>query len=107
MLIQQYLLSKNPIAYTGIGRSKKLRIWLPVTAYLIEHPNGKILIDTGWHSDVRTNPIKHLSPLLYMASKPKLLEEEAVNEQLKKLNIQTKDLDYVFVTHMDCIIQVA
>lgn len=58
--------SKNPIAYTGIGRSKKLRIWLPVTAYLIEHPNGKILIDTGWHSDVRTNPIKHLSPLLYM-----------------------------------------
>lgn len=94
--------SKNPIAYTGIGRSKKLRIWLPVTAYLIEHPNGKILIDTGWHSDVRTNPIKHLSPLLYMASKPKLPEGEAVNEQLKKLNIQTKDLDYVFVTHMDC-----
>lgn len=94
--------SKNPIAYTGIGRSKKLRIWLPVTAYLIEHPKGKILIDTGWNTDVRTNPIKHLSPLLYMASKPKLPDNEAVTEHLKKLNIETKDLDYVFLTHMDC-----
>lgn len=94
--------SKNPIAYTGIGRSKKLRIWLPVKAYLIEHPKGNILIDTGWHTDVRTNPIKHLSILLYMASKPRLPKGEAVNEQLKKLNIDTKYLDYVFLTHMDC-----
>lgn len=93
--------SKNPIAYTGIGRSKNIRIWLPVSAYLIEHPKGKILIDTGWHSDVRSNPIKHLSPLIYMASKPKLSEGEAVDEQLKRLNIETKDLDYVFITHMD------
>lgn len=94
--------SKNPIAYTGIGRSKKLRIWLPVTAYLIEHPKGNILIDTGWYTDVRTNPIKHLSAPLYMASKPKLPEGKAINEQLKNLNIETKDLDYVFLTHMDC-----
>lgn len=94
--------SKNPIAYTGICRSKRLRIWLPVTAYLIEHPKGKVLIDTGWHRDVRVNPIKHLSPLLYMASKPRLSEGQAVNEQLKKINIETNELDYVFVTHMDC-----
>ena len=94
--------SKNPIAYTGIGRSKKLRVWLPVTSYLIEHPKGNILIDTGWHTDVRSKPIKHLSPLLYIASKPKLPNGKAVNEQLEKLNIQTKDLDYVFLTHMDC-----
>lgn len=94
--------SKNPIAYTGIGRSSKLRIWLPVSAYLIEHPKGKVLIDTGWHTDVRKNPVKHMSAGLYMASKPKLQEGEAINEQLLKLGISTKDLDYVFLTHMDC-----
>ena len=94
--------SKNPIAYTGIGRSSKLRIWLPVSAYLIEHPNGKILVDTGWHTDVRKNPIKHMSLPLYMASKPKLPEGQGINEQLSKLGIKTKDLDYVFLTHMDC-----
>ena len=95
-------ISKNPIAYTGIGRSSKLRIWLPVSAYLIEHPKGRVLVDTGWHTDVRKNPIKHMSPALYMASKPKLPEGKAINEQLSKLGIDTKDLNYVFLTHMDC-----
>ena len=32
---------------TGIGRSWKKRLWLPVSAYLIEHPKGLILLDTG------------------------------------------------------------
>lgn len=94
--------SKNPIAYTGVGRNKKLRIWLPVSAYLIEHPKGKILIDTGWHKEVRVSPIKHMSPLLYMASKPRLPEGKAIDEQLLDMGIETKDLDYVFMTHMDC-----
>ena len=95
-------MSKNPIPYTGIGRSSNLRIWLPVSAYLIEHPKGKILIDTGWHTDVRKNPIKHMSFPLYMASKPKLQEGRAINEEIEKLGIKTKDLDFVFLTHMDC-----
>jgi hypothetical protein len=25
---------------------------LPVSAYLIEHPQGKILVDTGWHREI-------------------------------------------------------
>lgn len=95
-------ISKNPIAYTGIGRSSKLRICLPVSAYLIEHPKGKILVDTGWHTDVRKNPIKHMSAVLYMASKPKLPQGNAIDEQLSMLGIDSKDLDYLFLTHMDC-----
>ncbi|MGL4740801.1 MAG: N-acyl homoserine lactonase family protein [Sarcina sp.] len=94
--------SKNPIAYTGIGRRRKLRIWCPVSAYFIEHPKGKVLIDTGWHKDVRKHPIKHMSATLYMASKPNLPQNKAIDEQLSKLGIYPKDLDYVFLTHMDC-----
>lgn len=93
--------SRNPIAYTGLGRSKKLRIWLPVSAYLIEHPKGNVLFDTGWHSDVRSDAIKHMSFKLHIASKPKLPEEQAIDEQLAKLGVMTKDLDYVFLSHMD------
>lgn len=93
--------SKNPIAYTGVGRSRKLQIWLPVSAYLIEHPKGLILIDTGWHSDVRINQRKHMSFILNMASKARLPEGKAIDEQLLKLGINTKDLDYVFISHMD------
>lgn len=38
----------NPLAVTGLFRSKKKQMVLPVSAYLIDHPKGKILIDTGW-----------------------------------------------------------
>ena len=43
-----------------------------------------------------------MSAALYMASKPKLPEDKAIDEQLSNLGIDTKDLDYVFFTHMDC-----
>ena len=41
-------ISRNRLAYTGLLRSPKRRIWLPVKAFLIEHPQGRILVDTGW-----------------------------------------------------------
>lgn len=93
--------SRSPIAYTGIGRSKKLRKWLPVSAYLIEHPKGLILFDTGWHSDVRLDQRKHMSSRLNMASKARLLEGEAIDEHLDKLGIKPEKLEYVFISHMD------
>lgn len=93
--------SKNPLAYTGLLQNPKNRIWLPVSAYLIEHPKGLILIDTGWHSDVRINQKKHMSWKLNFASKARLPKEEAIDEQLLNLGIKPKDLDYVFISHMD------
>ena len=93
--------SRNPIAYTGLFRSKKRRILLPVSAYLIEHPKGLVLTDTGWHRDVRIDQIKHMSWKLNFASKARLPEEEAIDEQFGKLGIKPRDLDYVFLTHLD------
>lgn len=93
--------SKNPIAYTGLGRRKSLRIWLPVYAYLIEHPKGLVLFDTGWHRDVRRNQKKHMSFKLNVASKARLNEGEAVDEQLLSRGIKPEDLDYVILSHMD------
>lgn len=40
--------SLNPLDFTGLFRSKEHKIWLPVSIYLIEHPKGLILLDTGW-----------------------------------------------------------
>ena len=49
----------NPVAYTRLFRSKKHKVILPVSAYLIEHPKELILIDTGWHTDLRSDQIKN------------------------------------------------
>ena len=46
-------LFRNPLAFTGILRSAKNKVTLPVSSYLIEHPNGLILVDTGWGKTIR------------------------------------------------------
>ena len=40
------------IKASGLTTPKKDWIWLPVFSYLIEHPKGLILFDTGWHRDM-------------------------------------------------------
>ena len=92
--------SKSALAYTGLFRSAGRRIWLPVKAFLIEHPRGGILVDTGWDSAVRAHPVRTLSFPMWFASKPRLPAGAAVDEQLAALGYAPKDLD-VLMTHMD------
>lgn len=37
---------------SGVFDKRSERIWLPVSAYLITCPHGKILFDCGWHRDM-------------------------------------------------------
>lgn len=94
-------ISKNTVAYTGLFRSARRRIWLPVKAFLIEHPKGTLLVDTAWDSAVRSDPVKTLTFPMWFASKPRLPAGAAVDEQLAAAGIAPKDLDYVLMTHMD------
>jgi len=93
--------SRNPAAYTGLFRSAKRRIWLPVRAFLIECPQGVILVDTGWDSAVRARPVRTLTFPMWFASKPRLPEGAAADEQLAAAGLAPEDLDYVLMTHMD------
>lgn len=91
---------RNPLAVTGFFRGERHRVWLPVSVYLIEHPKGLILIDTGWHTEIREYQVKRKLGQLPI-SYGKLPVGEAVHEQLANLGFKTSDLDYVFVTHLD------
>lgn len=93
--------SKNPFAYTGIFRGKKHKIEVPVTAYLIEHPKGLVLVDTGWDTAIRENARKYEGFANYFASPGFLPEGEAVTEHLQRLGYQVSDVDYCILTHMD------
>ena len=42
----------NLLKASGMTTPKEEWIWLPVSVYLIEHPKGLILVDTGWHRDM-------------------------------------------------------
>ena len=100
----------NLIKASGIFGTKADRLWLPISAYLIEHPKGKILVDCGWHREMspkgeydRKAQIKSLGSLiLYLVNQGKIEKGAAIDEQLLRMGIGPEDLDYVLLTHLDC-----
>lgn len=93
--------SKNPLAFTGLFRGKKHKTSVPVRAYLIEHPEALILVDTGWDDDIRKDARASEGFFNYFASPGTLPEGEGITDQLAKLGYKTADLDYCILTHMD------
>ena len=86
----------------------KNRITLPVFTYLIEHPKGLLLVDTGWCRDISPRGVydpKAAAAVLpsQMAAlfHPFVPKGMAIHEQLADLGIQPEDLDYVLLTHLD------
>ena len=74
---------------------------LPVSVYLIEHPKGLVLIDTGWHSKyVRERPHRFFG-LLDGISTPVIQEGESIDHRLAALGLKDTDLDYLFFSHLD------
>ena len=100
----------NLLKASGMTTPKKDWIWLPVSVYLIEHPKGLILVDTGWHRDMspegvydKAAQIKSLgSRLLYNVNQGQIPLGKAVDEQLEGMGIKPADIDYVLLTHLDC-----
>ena len=100
----------NLLKASGMTTPKEDWIWLPVSVYLIEHPKGLILVDTGWHRDMspegvydKAAQIKSLgSRVLYNVNQGQIPLGEAIDEQLETMGIKPADLDYVLLTHLDC-----
>lgn len=100
----------STIKASGVFVKKSERLWLPVSAYLIECDHGKILFDCGWHRDMSPDGIfdkgaqvKSLGSLpLYVTNQGRIEKGAAINEQLAALDIRPADLDLVLLSHLDC-----
>ncbi|MBR3358420.1 MAG: N-acyl homoserine lactonase family protein [Solobacterium sp.] len=100
----------NAVKASGVFGKKEDRLWLPVSAYLIEHPKGKFLVDTGWAREMSPNgefdkkaQIKSLGSLiLYEVNQGRIGAGECIDEQLLKMGIRDSDIDAVLLTHLDC-----
>jgi len=90
----------HPMPYTGWFRPKQTRITVPVSAYLLEHPEGSVLVDTGWHTDIRTHPRAHLGWLHHSMYQGHLPDGQSVTEQLGALGIEPADLSFVVLSHL-------
>ena len=83
--------------------------WLPVSCYYIEHPKGKILVDTAWSRRMSPDGVEdkqaqigELGYFLYRINQGFTPKGQTVDEQLKAMGVNTVDLDYVLLTHLDC-----
>ena len=74
-------------------------IVMPVSSYLIVHPHGNVLFDTGIHCDALTDPAgrlgKRVAGLFSIRSKG----GEDVVSQLKGLGLQPDDIQFVVTSH--------
>ena len=84
------------------------RITLPVFTYLIEHPKGLILVDTGLCREISPQGVydpraaaavfpSRMAALLH----PVLPAGMAIHEQLAGMGLAPEDLDCVLLTHLD------
>ena len=102
--------NSNAIKASGIFGKKKDRLWLPVSAYLIEHPKGRFLVDTGWARDMspegefdKKAQIKSLGTvMLYEVNQGRIGLGQCIDEQLMAMGIRDSDIDAVLLTHLDC-----
>lgn len=76
---------KNPLAVTGLFCGADKSMILPVSAYLIEHPKGYILIDSGWHSKYTSEKPHRFFGLLDRMSTPIIKDGESIDEKTELL----------------------
>jgi N-acyl homoserine lactone hydrolase len=95
---------------SGVGRSGKARLlrtmldrnWtepLPIFAWLIEHPEGLIVVDTGETSRVAEPGYWGWHPYFRFGLKEEVAAEDEIGPQLTKLGFDPLDVRWVVLTH--------
>ena len=75
--------------------------WLPIYVWIIEHPEGLIMIDTGIPADANKRIwFPPFMPLLQRAATFQMTAEQEVGPQLGLLGIAPEDVRWVVLTHL-------
>ena len=98
----------------GDGQLAKLNIlldkhftnYLPIWVWVIEHPEGLIMVDTGENSDIN-NIDKYLANESWVhrfpfkhAAKFGITQQDEINHQFDKINLKIDDVKLIALTHL-------
>jgi N-acyl homoserine lactone hydrolase len=74
---------------------------VPVPAFLIRHPSaGAVLVDTGLHPSIATDPKENFGALAARSGKPTLAAGEDVPSQLRERGLDPGEIPIVVMTHL-------
>lgn len=74
------------------------KIQVPVGFFVVKHPKGNVLFDTG-NNDKLITDLNYWGKLATFFE-PKMTPEDAIDVQLKKIGLTPDDITYVVVSHM-------
>jgi len=75
--------------------------WLPIYAWVIEHPEGDILVDTGESAKVsQPGFLPGWHPFFRLAASFKVAADDELGPKLKKLGIAPEHIRTVVLTHL-------
>ncbi len=86
-----------PAALLLAGEEGKLTV--PVPSYLIEHPKGRVIFDTGLHVDTQTDPDRRLGRLAPFHTVGFRRGEELV-ARLATLDVAADKIDFIINSHL-------
>ena len=72
---------------------------VPVPFFLIDHPKGKVLFDTGNALEVVNNKEEHWGGVI-AAYDPVMTEEQWCVNAIKKVGVAPEDISYVILSHL-------
>ena len=87
-------IDKSALQTGGTGK-----ITVPVAFFLIKHPKGNVLFETGNNDKVITDP-SYWGPLAEMLSPESRKPDLAIDLQLDKAGVKPSDINYVILGHM-------
>src|SRR5262245_21476048 len=79
------------------GETGRLRV--PVPSFLIDHPRGRVLFDSGLHPEAGTDPAGRLGAVARYFT-VELGPEEDVGSRLAALDVDPGRIDYLVTSHL-------
>ena len=73
---------------------------LPIPCYLIEHPKGRVLFDTGMHPDCQHDPARRYGPRIAEVFRFDYKPGDEVTAKLESIGRNPKKIDLVINSHL-------
>jgi len=85
----------------GSVRSRDNWVWLPIPAFLIEHPAaGPVLVDTGLHPSIAIDPKQNFGRAGALINEFRMEPEQALHAQLRARGVDPADVRTIVMTHL-------
>lgn len=85
--------------YDPLDENVGTKVYCPYLFYLVDHPAGRVLFDTGLHPEVATDPIDRLGDAAGAFPVEMYADGDLVS-QLGKLGLTMNDVDAVIQSHL-------